>query len=115
MKPSAEVLTQGIVGPRSHLSPRELAKFIMNVYQDDPPYEDEHRKGLENAARGALAAVTGKSPTDESWERARARLLQFVSILRTWQRAADVEQLRAAEVSRMRKKPTGDFQLDKAA
>jgi len=38
----------------------------------------------ESAARAALAARAGRTLTDLEWDRARERLLEFVSILRAW-------------------------------
>jgi hypothetical protein len=40
----------------------------------------------EDAARAALEECAGRPLNDLEWERARARLLDFVSILRAWQR-----------------------------
>ena len=40
----------------------------------------------ERAARSALEARTGRTFSDLEWARARARMLDFVSILRAWHR-----------------------------
>jgi hypothetical protein len=40
----------------------------------------------EEAARAALEECAGRTLSDLEWERARARLLDFVSILHAWQR-----------------------------
>lgn len=38
-----------------------------------------------NAARAALEKQVGRTLNDLEWDRARARLLEFASILRQWQ------------------------------
>jgi hypothetical protein len=40
----------------------------------------------ESAARVALEALAGRTFSDPEWDRARTRLLDFVSILRAWHR-----------------------------
>jgi len=55
-------------------------------------------KERENMARATLEALVGTLP-DPEWQRMRARLLDFVSILRTWQREftmSEAELLKAA-------------------
>ena len=44
------------------------------------------RAQSEVAARAALELRVGHSLTDAEWADARARLLEFVSILRAWER-----------------------------
>jgi len=44
----------------------------------------------ERAAQGALEACAGRTLSDAEW--ARARLLQFVSILRDWHREATASE-----------------------
>ena len=46
----------------------------------------------ERAAQGALEACAGRTLSDAEWGRARARLLQFVSILRDWHREATASE-----------------------
>jgi hypothetical protein len=53
----------------------------------------------ENAGRATLEAVAGRALSDLEWERARARLLEFVLILRIWQKESppgETELLKAA-------------------
>lgn len=38
----------------------------------------------ENSARAALEELAGRRLSDQEWDRSRARLLQFVSMLREW-------------------------------
>ena len=48
----------------------------------------------EVAARAALELRVGHSLTDADWADARARLVEFVSILRAWDRAKTITPLR---------------------
>ena len=53
----------------------------------------------ESCARAALEAVAGQTLSDLEWERVRARLFEFVSILRAWHQevtTSESELLRAA-------------------
>jgi hypothetical protein len=43
---------------------------------------------LEGAARKSLDLRVGRSFTDGEWARARARLLEFVTLLRNWEQDA---------------------------
>ena len=45
-------------------------------------------KGLANAARAALDRCVGRALTDTEWERARASLIEYVIILRSWEQKA---------------------------
>jgi len=47
---------------------------------------------LENAARRALDRHVGRAVTDAEWARARARLVEFATILRTWQQKAPASE-----------------------
>jgi hypothetical protein len=60
---------------------------------------DENSTRLEQAARTALSSGTGRDLTDVEWRRARARVLEFVTLLRAWDRKAR----------------TGEAEVDKAA
>ena len=42
----------------------------------------------ESAARAALDSLCGRTGTNVEWGRSRARLLEFVGILREWDRQA---------------------------
>jgi hypothetical protein len=42
----------------------------------------------ESAARAAIEASAGRTFSDPEWGRVRARLLNFVSIVRAWQQEA---------------------------
>ena len=48
----------------------------------------------EVAARAALELRVGHSLTEAEWAAARARLVEFVSILRAWDRAETITPLR---------------------
>jgi hypothetical protein len=53
----------------------------------------------ENAARAALELLAGRTLRDSEWDRMRARLLEFVSILRDWRQentTGESELLKAA-------------------
>jgi hypothetical protein len=39
---------------------------------------------MQSAARAALEARAGRTISDTEWDRARARLVEFASILRVW-------------------------------
>jgi hypothetical protein len=66
------------------------------------------------AARAALESVAARPLTDAEWERARTRLVEFVTILRDWEQKAEVlKAYRGDNVVRMRAK-TGES-LEKAA
>jgi hypothetical protein len=41
------------------------------------------------AARASLENITARALTDADWERERARLVEFVTILRDWNREVD--------------------------
>ena len=70
----------------------------------------------ESAARGALEAVASRAFTDLEWERARRRLLEFVAILREWDRQTDISAPRADNVVMIRDPAqTSESGLDKAA
>ena len=47
---------------------------------------DTHLQPAEIAARRALDLLVGRTLTNAEWSRARAKLLQFMSILRAWDR-----------------------------
>jgi hypothetical protein len=59
---------------------------------------DENSTRLEHAARAALSSGIGRDLSDVEWRR-RARVLEFVTILRAWDRKA----------------LTGEVEIDKAA
>jgi hypothetical protein len=44
---------------------------------------------LENAARAVFDFRAGNAATDHEWAHARARLIEFATILRSWQLDAD--------------------------
>jgi hypothetical protein len=47
---------------------------------------------LEDSARAALGSLIGRELTDEEWTRAKARILEFARILRSWDRKAKSDQ-----------------------
>jgi len=57
---------------------------------------------LESAARGALEGVAPRAFSDLEWERVRAKLLEFVAILREWDRQIKASAPRADDVVMMR-------------
>jgi hypothetical protein len=50
------------------------------------------------AARAALESAAARPLTDAEWERARTRLVEFVSILRQWNQA-EAKKCKAAKLS----------------
>ena len=61
-----------------------------------PTVLDAGRRGAaldkERTARAAVEARAGRTLGDAEWGRARARLLDFVSILRAWHREATASE-----------------------
>src|SRR5260370_31343378 len=55
--------------------------------------DNQCRTQNELAARAALAARAGHTLTDAEWGAARARLLEFVDILRAWDRKTTAPRL----------------------
>ena len=54
-----------------------------------PPSSPGHPDvSAENAARAALESRAGRTLTDMEWAQARARLLEFATILRSWDQKA---------------------------
>ena len=50
---------------------------------------DGHRRTeIEKVARASIESRTDRSLTDLEWAQARARLLEFVTILRAWEQKA---------------------------
>jgi hypothetical protein len=47
---------------------------------------DRSGRQMEAAARSAIELRAGRALTDAEWAAARARLLEFAGILRTWDR-----------------------------
>ena len=68
---------------------------------------------FESAARGVLEGVASRTFSDLEWEQVRARLLEFVGILREWDQTSAP---RADSVVVMIRHPaTRETGLDKAA
>jgi hypothetical protein len=70
---------------------------------------------LESAARGALEAVASRAFSDLEWERVRARVLEFVAILRGWDRQTKTSEPRADNVVMIKQPTTSESGRDKAA
>ena len=68
-----------------------MASRIINAGPEQPQL-------LEAAARTALESLTGRALTEEDWVRERARLLEFVTILRAWDQQAKTSQSKAGRV-----------------
>lgn len=49
---------------------------------------DTSSQTLENAAHGALESRAGRTLTDAEWAQTRAKLLEFITILRGWDQKA---------------------------
>src|SRR6266567_2440143 len=54
----------------------------------EPIYMTFRLPNADAAARAALESVAARTLTDTEWERSRARLVEFVNILRLWDRQA---------------------------
>jgi hypothetical protein len=70
---------------------------------------------LESTARGALEGVASRPFSDLEWGRMRARLLEFVGILREWDRQTTMSAPRADNVVMIGHPATGESGLDRAA
>jgi hypothetical protein len=71
---------------------------------------------LENAACAELQLRAGRAFSDGEWERVRANLLEFVTILREWDCQSKTRELRAVKVVKKEEPaPIRGFGLDKAA
>jgi hypothetical protein len=70
---------------------------------------------LENAARAELQLRAGRVFSDGEWARARANLLEFVTILREWDDQSKTRELEAEAVKKEAPESIGGFGLDKAA
>ncbi len=53
---------------------------------------------LEDGARASLNRCAGRVLTDAEWARARGRLLEFMNILRNWDRQGETKQSEAGNV-----------------
>jgi hypothetical protein len=51
-------------------------------------HPEAHLRSLEDTARAALESRTGLTVSNVEWAQARTRLLEFVTILRSWQSKA---------------------------
>jgi hypothetical protein len=60
----------------------------MATVHNDPECFDTLAKSCENAARAALDHRNGRALTDTEWEGARASLIEFVTMLRSWEQNA---------------------------
>ncbi len=76
---------------------------------------DQGSGHLENAARAELQLRSGRAFSDGEWERVRANLLEFVSILRDWDSQGKTKELRAGNVVMIEEPPISESGLDKAA
>ena len=52
----------------------------------------------EKAARDTLNIHSGRAATDAEWTRARARLLEFVTVLRSWDLPGETDQSEVGNV-----------------
>jgi hypothetical protein len=85
------------VSPPARASAEIGVDHIQSSLQIVRGRQDENCK--EKAARTALASRVGRDLTDLEWGRARARMLEFVMILRAWERrtvASEAEVEKAA-------------------
>jgi hypothetical protein len=89
--------------------------MIMKISEFGSERRDENAKSLEDAARDAVAQQAGKQFTDEEWQRARVRVVEFASIVRSWHRQDKVMQSEADRVAIRRKKPNSEREWEKAA
>ena len=78
-------------------------------------HRDQNAELLENAARAAVETNTARALTDEEWESARTRLLQFATILRDWDRQTKTNPSRADKVVSIQEAATVESELNKAA
>jgi hypothetical protein len=93
----------------------QIQELIMKTSQDGSERQNEKAKSLEDAAREAVALQAGKQLTDEQWRRARARVVEFASILRSWQRLDNAMQSPADRVAMRQSRPNREREWKKAA
>ncbi len=86
-----------------------------NTGQVGREHRDQNAKLLENAARAAVEASRARPLTEGEWERERARLLEFVTILRHWDRQSRISESRGDNVVTIGEVVTSESGLDKAA
>ena len=58
---------------------------------NDPARFDTRARSCEDAARAALDLRSGRALTDTEWEGARASLIEFVNILRSWEQKDGID------------------------
>ena len=58
--------------------------------------QPDHGLDLETAARAAWDVRAGRTATDQEWAHFRTGLIQFVNILRAWQRNSSAREPTAA-------------------
>jgi hypothetical protein len=68
------------------------------TFHPGPERLEKRSKCCEDAARAALESRLGRTLTDAQWAVARGRLLEFVGILRGWDRKTPAPKLGKVEV-----------------
>lgn len=77
------------------------------LHRDSQGCRRPKARDLEDAARATLDSLAGRCLTDAEWMRARAKLVEFMSILRTWDQQAKTSNSRTDNVVVMPKKIAG--------
>lgn len=65
----------------------------MATLHNDPERLDTCAKSCEDAARASLDLRSERALTDTEWEGARASLIEFVTILRSWEQKAGINDV----------------------
>ena len=86
-----------------------------NTRQVGRERRDQNANLLENGARAAVEASRARPLTEGEWERERARLLEFVTILRDWDRQRKISESRGDNVVTIREAVTALTQAATAA
>jgi hypothetical protein len=75
----------------------------------EPSEAQRYAHHLERVARTALESRCGRNLTDMEWARTRARLLEFMSILRTWDRQAGASRANTEGTGEMEPRCPQDY------
>jgi hypothetical protein len=85
---------EGLSARTSLLGPRTFFPMAMRAGND----RDDNRTQNDVAGRAALELRVGRALTDAEWAAARARLVEFVSILRGWEQKTTASRRGNVEV-----------------
>ena len=85
------------------------------MHQIDHQRQHDTAKSLEADARAKLDSLMSTRLTGEDWRRISLRLVEFVAILRAWEREVNVRHSKRRTPVMLGKYTNGTAGLDKAA